>query len=101
MNVMTIVVAIFASTGFWQFILAIYNNKTKKKTPMENMVLALGRDKLLDANKKYRKMGFIPEDDFETYIGLGEAYEKMGGNTLVRKGFEENRKLPVREENEI
>ena len=101
MNItVTIALAIFASTGFWQFILAVYNNRTKKKTPVDNMVLALGRDKLLFLNKKYRKKGFIPEDDFETYVGLGEAYEAMGGNTLVKKGFEENRKLPVKEDDE-
>lgn len=46
-------------------------------------------------------MGYIPDDDYETYIALGEAYEAMEGNSLVKKGFEENRKLPVQEEKEI
>lgn len=97
---MKIVLAIFASTGFWNFLTTWLTTKKKRKTPVENMILALGRDKLLFLNKKYRKMGFIPEDDFETYNDLGDAYIGMGGNNLVKKGFEENRKLPIREEEE-
>ena len=89
----TIILAVFASGGFWTFLQAMITSHRKKK-----MVLALGRDKLLFLNKKYKKLGFIPEDDYETYIALGEAYIGMEGNTLVRKGFEDGRKLPIREE---
>ena len=96
--ILPIVVAIFASTGFWSFLSNKIAKKKKKKTPIEKMVLALGRDKLLEANKRYRKKGFIPEDDYEAYMGLGEAYEAMGGNSLMRKVFEENRQLPVKED---
>lgn len=96
----TIILAVFASTGFWNFLTVIINNIRKKRTPQDNMLLALGRDKLLFLNKKYRKMGYIPDDDYETYIALGEAYEAMEGNSLVKKGFEENLKLPVQEEKE-
>lgn len=94
----TLILAVFASGGFWTFLQAMITSHRKKKTPTENMVLALGRDKLLFLNKKYKKLGYIPEDDYETYIALGEAYIGMEGNTLVRKGFEDGRKLPIREE---
>lgn len=92
-----LLVAVFASTGFWTFLSKLIERK-HTPTPFENVVLALGRYRLLKLNKYYRDMGRIPNDDYETYISLGESYISAGGNSLVKKGFEENRKLPVKDD---
>lgn len=96
-NFISIVLAVFASTGLWQFLIKVYENRKQKRTPSEKMILALGRDKLLFLNKKYRQMGYIPEDEYEAYSGLYDAYIGMGGNSLVKKGYENNKSLPIKD----
>lgn len=88
---------ILASNGLWTLLLKIYENRTKEKTPMENMILAVGRDRLLYLAKYYISIGFIPEDSYEAFDEMGKAYLSMGGNSLVKKKYEEALALPVQE----
>lgn len=97
-TIATIVIAVFASGGLWTFLTELIKNRKKKLSPADKMTLALGRDKLLFLNKKYRKLSFIPEDEWETYEGLYTAYVELGGNSKVRKGFEDNKSLPIKED---
>lgn len=61
-----------------------------------DMTLALTRDKVLFLSKKYLEKGFIPEDEFETFISLGEAYLRAKGNSKVKKLFLQAKDLPIR-----
>ena len=56
--------------------------------------MAIGRDRLNHLSKKHIKSGFIPEDEFESFKELGEAYLEAGGNTMVKELYLEAVKLP-------
>lgn len=77
------------SNGLWEYI------KTKKKrTPAENMTLALGRDRLLFLSKHYLDKGYIPLDELKSFTELGDAYIEMKGNTEVKTLYYETLELP-------
>ena len=84
-----IVGATFGGNGFWQWIMT----KRKEKTPADRMILSLGKYRLNMLCKEYLKNGEIPEDEYESFIAMGEAYLAMGGNSKVKKLFYECKKL--------
>ena len=95
-NITSIVLAVFASTGFWAFVQKLYDNHKKKKTPQDLMLLALGRDKLLYLSKKYLEMGYIPDDEYESFKDMGEAYLAMEGNSRVKRKYFEALELDTK-----
>lgn len=95
-NLTTIIITIVASSGFWTFLKEIIESKRKKKKPSEQMLLAIGRDRLLFLSKKYLAQGYIEEDDYECFTKLGDAYISLGGNSLVRKAYDQASKLPIK-----
>lgn len=94
-NIITIILAVFASGGLWTFLTELWKSKKKAKTPMEKMILALVRDKLCFLSKKYIKLKGIPEDELEVFKKIGESYLEAGGNSEVKKLYEDASKLPV------
>lgn len=88
--IVTIIVAIFASSGFWDWL----KTRRKKMTPFERVTMAIGRDRLNCLSKKHIKAGYIPEDEFESFKELGEAYLEAGGNTMVKELYLEAVELP-------
>lgn len=88
--IVSVIVAIFASTGFWDWM----KTRRKKMTPYERVTMAVGREKLNKLSKKYIKMEYIPEDEFESFNKLGEAYLEADGNTVVKELYLEAVKLP-------
>lgn len=90
-----LIAIVVGSNGLWTLINNIYINKRKKRTPVEDMVLALVRDKLLFLSKKYIKMGGIPEDELPTFNELYRSYKEDNGNSNVRELGERASKLPI------
>lgn len=90
--IVSVIVAIFASTGFWDWL----KTKRKKMTPYEQVTMAMGRDRLNFLSKKHLREGFIPEDEFESFKELGEAYIDAGGNTKVKELYLDAMKLETR-----
>lgn len=86
-NITTIILAIFASTGFWSFISQIASAHKRKKTPQEQMIMSLGRDRLLYLSKAYLTKGYIPDDEYDNFKLMGEAYIAMDGNTSVKRKY--------------
>lgn len=84
--------SVFASQGFWEWI------RTRKKTPQDKMLLAIGRDRLLFLCKKYKANGYIPEDEFEAFTAMGDAYIEMGGNSTIKKMYGDCKNLPLKDE---
>ena len=97
MNETTLValVGIFAAccgrNGYWQWLMT----KRKKNSPSDNMLLALGRYRLNHLCKRYLRLGEIPEDEYESFIAMGEAYKGLNGNSYVKKLFEECKELHI------
>jgi hypothetical protein len=95
-NVVTIVVAVLASNWFGNMLKDLFDARSKKKKPADEMLLALGRRQLLQDAKTYIRLEEIPEDEFEVFSSQFEAYKKMGGNSKVRKLCEDALKMPIR-----
>ena len=97
MNETTLVelVGIFAacsgSNGFWQWLMT----KRKRNSPSDIMLLALGRYRLNHLCTRYLRLGEIPEDEYESFIAMGEAYKGLNGNSYVKKLFEECKELHI------
>lgn len=84
------VAAVLAGNGLWDFI----KSRTSKPSALEAMVLALGRERLLRLSRRYIEQGYVPEEDFDTLVKLGEAYIAMGGNSTVRHYYQQAIELP-------
>ena len=82
--------SIFASSGFWDWL----KSRRGKMTPYEQVTLAMGRDRLNFLSKKHIRAGYIPEDEFESFKELGEAYLEAKGNSKVKELYTEAMKLP-------
>ncbi len=93
-STITIVVAIFASTGFWQYI----QYKNEKKDARTKMILGLAHDRLLALCTEFLKRGSIGRSEYENLKKyLYEPYIKLGGNGVVKHMVEQVDKLPVTE----
>ena len=94
-HIIVIVTAVFASSGFWAFLIAVFNKLMEKKSAKNMMIKGLGHDRIIFLCERYLDKGWISSDDFENlhdYLFL--PYAKMGGNGTAAKLMEDVRKLP-------
>ena len=97
-TVTTVVLAIFASSGFWAFLLAVLNKIIDKKSAKNQMILGLGHDRIIYLCEKYIAQGWLYSDDFENlhdYLYL--PYKKMKGNGTAEKLMRDVEKLPIKQ----
>lgn len=95
-TIKTIVLAIFASSGFWAFLLAIVNKLIDKKSAKNKMILGLGHDRIISLSEKYVAQGWVSSDDFENlHDYLYIPYKKMGGNGTAEKLMRDVEQLPI------
>lgn len=88
---------VFASTGFWTFLVTIIQKKLDKKNASSRMLLGLGHDKIKFLAERYIAQGYISSDDYEDLVKyLYEPYRAMGGNGTAEKLMEEVKKLPIK-----
>lgn len=106
--ILTIVGAVFASSGLWTLILYLIQRKDKKKDKEDEvldhqsqMLLGLGHDRIIYLGTKYIEEGSISENQFENLNKyLYEPYKKLGGNGTAEKIMEDVKSLPIRKEKE-
>lgn len=92
----TIVIAIFASTGFWAFVTVVYQNKIKKDNAEAQILKGLGHDRICCLGESYIKRGYITKDEYENlhdYLYL--PYKKLGGNGAAEKIVKDVSNLPL------
>lgn len=93
----TIIVAIFATSGFWAFLLAIVNKIIDKRSAKNKMLLGLGHDRIIALCEKYINQGWITSEDYENlHDYLYTPYKKMGGNGTAEKLMHDVDKLSIR-----
>ena len=104
-----IIVAIFASTGFWSFISSRFQAKDTKKSA-ENMELkkqsdmlkGLGHTYIIALGTRYIERGYITKDEYEDlHDYLYVPYKKLGGNGTAEKIMVEVDKLPVHDHDHV
>lgn len=76
-----IVIAIFASSGFWMFINNIYQAHKEKKSVERRALLGLLHEQLTERCEKYIKQGYITLQDYEDLLNyIYKPYRDLGGN---------------------
>lgn len=98
--VVTVIVAIFASNGFWDYLKT--KNKKKKKDPLQDMVLGIDYIELINACTKYLDRGYITAEelhDLDKY--LFTPYTELGGDSTAKTMFENVKSLPIKSVSEI
>lgn len=91
--IVTIVVSVIASTGFWSFI----QNINKKKSAETQMLIGLAHDRIMYLSMHYIKREYITKEEYEDLITyLYEPYLELGGNGSAKHMIEDNvNKLPI------
>lgn len=102
-DIMTLTLAIFASSGFWAVITLILQNKYSKENKvsedqlkMNKMVLGLAHERIITLGMKYIDRGYITKDEYEDLITyLYKPYRDLGGNGTAELVIERVKKLPM------
>ena len=96
-ELISLVVAVVASTGLWTFITRIYDTKKKKLTNSEKIALGLAHDRIMALGDEYIRKGFITPDEYENlHDFLYVPYRDMGGNGAAERIMKEIDKLPIK-----
>lgn len=89
----TIVVAIFASTGFWSWL----SNRSQGKSARDRLLMGIAHDRIIQLGEHYIQRGWITEDEYENlYDYLYIPYKEMGGNGTAQKVMEDVKRLPLK-----
>ena len=92
-NLMTILLAVLASSGFWAFMQYLFNRKSLQS----KMLLGLGHDRIVYLGIKYIERGWITHDEYENLNDyLYAPYEGMGGNGSAKRVMTQVRNLPFK-----
>lgn len=91
--VLPIVLAIFASNGFWQFM----SDRKKKKSTETELLLGLAHDRIYDLCEKYITRGDITTSEYDNLMYIYRPYHKCGGNGTGDKLVNKVDKLPMKE----
>ena len=91
--VVPIVAAIFASTGFWQYI----SDRKKKRSAETELLIGLAHDRIYDLCERYIERGYITTSEYDNLMYLYRPYARCGGNGTATKLIEAVDKLPMKE----
>lgn len=94
--IVAIVVAVFASTGFWQVVNTIIAKDKDEKTVERRALKALLHDKLYYLCEKHIEMGEITADEYENIQYLYDPYAALHGNGTCERLMNEVKKLPIK-----
>lgn len=90
--IMTIVVTLIASNGFWSFIQKKNDNKIDEK----NILKGLAHSKIIEEGMEYIQRGWITKDEYQDFFKyLYDPYSEIGGNGLARKIAYTVKDLPI------
>lgn len=84
-TLITVLVTVFASTGFWSLITAIYNSRSKAKSAETELLLGLAHDRIYELCKEILKTGDMTEQEYDNLRHLYDPYVKLGGNGTAEK----------------
>ena len=96
-TITAIIVAIFASSGFWTFIQTVWTRSSANKSAEQRLILAIAYRQIIDLCDYYMKRGHIAPDEYkELNKYLYEPYAEMGGNGTAARLMDEVKKLPIK-----
>lgn len=93
-NIITGIIAIAASSGFWSFVI----KKAETKDVKNRLLIGLAHDRIQCLCMTYIRRGYITKDEYENLDEyLYKPYIELGGNGTVQRMKAEVDKLPIRE----
>ena len=90
-----ILLAIFASSGLWSFLLYIAQRRDQKKDNKTKAILVLLHDAVYRNCEKAIRRGYTTVMEFDNITELYNAYHAMGGNGTGTELYERVKKLPL------
>lgn len=91
-TIITILVTLLASSGFWAFVMAMIEKKSVKN----KMLLGLAHDRIIFLAMQYVAKGEITQGEYENLNKyLYEPYKKMGGNGTAERLMQEVNRLKI------
>lgn len=93
-----ILVAIFASSGLWSFLLYIAQRRDQKQDTRTKAILVLLHDAVYRNCERAIRRGYTTLMEFDNITELYNVYHSMGGNGTGTELYERVRKLPIRDE---
>lgn len=99
-----LILAIFASSGFWALVTAIVTHQLKSKDTcdaahrrLSSMVLGLGHVKICERGEKYLHRGYITQDEFDDFMKyLYNPYVALGGDGTAELMVKKIQELPLK-----
>ena len=98
-HLLVIVLAVIASTGFWEFLKFIFQNVIfkPKLTPEIRLLRGIGQIEIIFFGTKFLDQGYITTEEYDSLKNeIYGPYVEMGGNGLAKKMMEEIEKLPIK-----
>lgn len=93
--ILTIIVAVFGSTGFWAWL----STRQRKKSAETKLLMGIGYSKIIDRCTEYLDRGYVSTDEYhELEHYLYQPYADMGGNGTAEKLFNDVSKLQIKED---
>lgn len=90
--IITIVVAVFGSSGFWAWL----TSKKQKKSAETKLLLGLAYSEIIKRCEWAIEKGYMPTDDYNDLNRyLFEPYEETGGNGTAARLMKAVRALPT------
>ena len=89
----TIILAVFASTGFWSLITAVFNKWSSKQSAETKLLLGVAHNLIFDKCEKYLKRGNITPEELEDLLYIYTPYKDSGGNGTAQLMVEQVRTL--------
>lgn len=96
-TMITVLVTIFASSGFWALVQTVYSNKHRAASNETQMLLGLGHDRIYELCKEILKTGEVTHEEYDNLLHLYEPYKALGGNGTAEKMMQEVKDLPFSE----
>lgn len=98
-TLITIIVTIFASGGFWAFLQYYLQQKSKARSAEQRLIMGLAFKEIIELCEFYLKRGYIERDEYkELNHYLFEPYQEMGGDGTAQRLIKEVENLPIRKE---
>ena len=97
--IVTIVVAIFASGGFWSFLQYIIMQRNTAHSAEKDALIALLHDRIYTLAENYILSGFITFEEFDNLSYLYKPYKDLGGNSTGEDLYDKCKKLPRMKDN--
>lgn len=101
-TVTAVIVAVFASSGFWALLTAIYTSHvSKKQSEDEDMatikaaLLSVLYDKIYERSMRLLRVGQTTVEDRENIHQMLKPYEGLGGDGLIHDLVDRVDELPI------